>query len=137
VADLFIAYDPSQPVGSRLAPEVREEIAAVAPSAVADGSISTVKLADGAVTTTKLGVGAVASPRIGTNEVKAANLDTGAVSTVKLADGAVTPVKAGTGIVTAVDTSGTPVQQREVTLTAAAYALIATPDPNTRYYITA
>ena len=40
MADLFIAYDPTADAGERLAPEVRAEIAEVAPSTVLNGSIT-------------------------------------------------------------------------------------------------
>lgn len=135
MADQFIAFDPEADEGERLAPEVRTEIAFVAPSAVLNGSITTAKLADDAVTQDKVAPGAVGSVEIVTGGVEAANLAAEAVTTGKIAADAVTPAKCGTGVVTAVDSSGNDVETREMYLTAIEYAAINTPDPNTTYYI--
>ena len=134
MADLLVAYDPAQPVGERLAPEVRAEIAELAPSTVDNGSITTAKLADDAVTTAKLAPGAVTSVEIATGGVSAVNLATDAVTTVKLADGAVTGDKVGTGVMKAYDSAGNAISLRGVPITAAAYGAI-TPDPGTVYLI--
>lgn len=131
----FIAYDDSAEVGERLAPEVRQEIAEVAPSQVLNGSITTAKLRDKAVTEEKLADGAVTSPKIATGGVKAVNLDAGAVTTDKLDAGSVTADKAGVGVVTARNSSGDPITLTGVPITAADYASLSPPDPNTLYVV--
>jgi hypothetical protein len=136
VADLFIAYDPKQPAGQRLAPEVRTEIATVAPSTVNNGAITTAKLAPAAVTTDKLANGAATSAKIATGGVETPNLKDAAVATAKIADAAVTPAKVGPGVVTSRDLSGNAFDIDMLPLTAAQYAAIATPNPNVLYLIT-
>jgi len=136
VADLFIAYDPSADPGERLAPEVRTEIAVVAPSAVLNGSITTAKLADDAVTQAKIYPGAVGSTEIATGGVAAVNMATGAVESDALAAGAVVPAACGTGVPTAVDSADNPAETVLKFLTSAEYGAL-TPDPNTLYFISA
>ncbi len=136
MADLFIAYDPEADAGERLAPEVRTEIAVVAPSAVLNGSITTAKLADDAVTQDKIYPGAVGSVEIATGGVDAVNIAAGAVSSDKLAAGAVVPASCGTGVPTAVDNSDNPAETILKFVTAAEYGAL-TPDPNTVYLISA
>lgn len=135
VADLFIAFDPAANQGERLSPEVRTEIAAVAPSAVLNGSITTAKLADLSVTTGKVVDGAVTTAKIATNGVEAVNIKAAAVTSAKIAADAVTPDKCGTGVPTAVDSSGNPAETVIQFVTAVQYAAISTPDPNTLYFI--
>lgn len=135
MADQFIAFDPEADEGERLSPEVRTEIAFVAPSAVLNGSITTAKLADDAVNQDKIAPGAVGSVEIATGGVAAENMGAESVTTTALAADAVTPVKCGTGVVTAADASGNDLETREVYLTAVQYAAISSPDPNTTYYI--
>lgn len=134
MAELLVGYDPSQPVGQRLAPEVIAEIEEVAPSNLDNGSVTTAKLADDAVTQAKIGPGAVGSVEIETGGVASANLATDAVTTVKLADDSVTDEKAGLGVATAHDASGNPITLDAVPITAAQYGSI-TPDPNVLYLI--
>jgi len=136
VADLFIAYDPEADAGERLAPEVRTEIAVVAPSAVLNGSITTAKLADDAVTQDKIYPGAVGSVEIATGGVSAVNIATDAVSSDKIAAGAVVPASCGTGVPTAVDNADNPTETIFKFVTAAEYGAL-TPDPNTVYLISA
>lgn len=135
MADLFIAFDPEADPGERLAPEVRTEIAYVAPSAVLNGSITTAKLADDAVTQAKIYPGAVASTEIATGGVDSVNLASGAVVTDALGAAAVVPSKCGPGVVTAVDSSDNTLDTLIKVLTAAEYAAISSPDPNTLYFI--
>lgn len=134
MADLFIAFDPAADEGERLAPEVRTEIAVVAPSAVVNGSITAAKLADDAVTQAKIAPGAVGSVEVATGGVNTVNLASSAVTTDKLASGAVTPAKVGAGVVKAVDASGNSTETTLKFVTAAQYAGL-TPDPNTVYFI--
>ncbi|AWN04240.1 tail fiber protein [Gordonia phage Sour] len=135
MADLLVGYDPAQPAGSRFSPEVRAEIAEVAPDNIENGSVTTAKLANDAVTGDKLAPGAVGSAEIAQNGVASTNLASDAVTTTKLADDAVTAAKAGLGVPTAHDASGNPISIDFVPITAAAYGAISSPDPNTIYLI--
>lgn len=135
MADLVFTYDPNANVGERLAPEVRAEIAVVAPSTVLNGSITTAKLAEDAVTTDKITTGAVTTNEIAVGGVTATNIASSAVSTAKIASQAVTPDKVGTGVVTSVDSTGATVATAIRYVTAAQYAAISSPDPNTLYFI--
>lgn len=136
MADQFIAFDPAANEGERLAPEVRTEIAFVAPSAVLNGSITTAKLADDSVTNSKIVAGAVTSTEIATNGVTAVNITASSVTTAKIADGAVTPAKTTTGVVTSQDSAGNSASTIIKYVTAAQYAALSVPDPNTLYFIT-
>lgn len=133
MAEQFIAYDPEAPAGQRLPPEVREEIAEVAPSTLNDGEVTTNKLDDGAVTHPKLAANAVHSENIAAKQVKAPNIDDGAVGTPQLDDGAVTAAKAGLGVVTVYDDEGNPISLTAVPMSDANYAALVTKDPNTLY----
>lgn len=135
--ELVPVLDLSQPPGSQLPPEMVAEIEEVAPSAVNDGDITEAKLADLSVSSRTIEPGAVESTHIATGGVEEINLATDAVTEDKIEDGAVTPAKAGTGIVTAKNPAGAYVTRTEVVLSAAQYAAIVSPDPNTKYYITA
>lgn len=133
----WISYEADSPEGERFAPEVRAEIAAVAPSAVLNNSITTAKLRDQAVTRAKLGPGAVGPDELDSAAVETPNLADSAVTTAKLDDDSVTPAKCATGVVTAVDSAGNPTENMLRYLTSAQYAAIGTPDPNTTYFISA
>lgn len=135
MAQLVFTFDSDQPLGERLAPELREEIAYLAPSTLSDGGVTTPKIKDGAVTTQKIGNGAVTSPKIGSKEVKAVNLDDGAVGTAALGDGAVTDAKAGAGVVTAHDSDGAALTLDFVPISQEDWVLLDQPDPNTFYAV--
>ncbi|MCV7424328.1 hypothetical protein H7K45_27655 [Mycobacterium yunnanensis] len=123
--------------GERFAPEVREEIAEVAPSTVTNGSISTAKLAEDAVTMSKIALAAVGSEQLDAGAVDTLALGAESVTTSKLAADAVTPPKCGTGVVTAVDNDGNAIEWTEWYGTAAQFAAIAVKDPNVVYNVTA
>jgi hypothetical protein len=135
VADIVVAYDPEQPAGERLAPEVIAEIQLVAPNDVQDGAITSTKLAAGAVEEANIAAGAVGSPELANGAVNAAALASGAVTSGKIAAGAVGFAAAGAGVATAEDSSSNPIALRFVPITAALYAGLTTPDPNTIYLI--
>lgn len=135
MADQFIAYDPTANAGERLAPEVRAEIAVIAPSSVVDGSVTTAKLADDSVNAAKIIAGQVGTTEIGTGAVNTVNIANLAVNSDKLAASAVVPSKCGVGVVTSVDSSSNSVATAIMYLTAAQYAAIASPNPNTLYFI--
>ena len=132
-----IAYNPSKPAGERLSPEVREEIAEIAPSTVTNGSITTAKLEEGAVTQSKIAPEAVGSEQIEVGAVHSLGLAADAVTTLKIVDDAVTPPKCGTGVVTARDSANNAIEWAEVLITAADYAALAVKDPNVVYNVTA
>ena len=131
---LFVAIDLDAPIEEQLAPEMRAAIAAVAPSLLVNGAVTTAKLRDLAVATAKLADGAVTSLKIGTGEVKAVNLDAGAVTAAALNAGAVTAAAAGVGVVTARNKDGDPITLEVVPISAADYASI-TPNPNVLYAV--
>jgi hypothetical protein len=131
-----IFYDPTQNPGERLAPEIRTEIAEVAPSVVIDGSITTAKLQDASVSTPKIIDLSVTEPKFAAGAVSARALATNAVQTPNIQGGAVTPAKCGAGVVTSVDNTGATVATTEWYGTSAQWAAIATKDPNTTYFIT-
>ncbi|ORA38128.1 hypothetical protein [Mycobacterium aquaticum] len=128
--------DLSKPVGERLAPQMQQEIAEVAPSGLVNGAVTTAKLAEKAVTGPKLADGAATTEKIATNGVEAVNLAPGAVTTPKLDDDAVTAAKAGLGVVTAYDKDGNPVDAPMVFMTQTEYAAI-TPVPGVTYMLRA
>lgn len=130
-----VGYDPAKPVSERLAPEVVAEIAAVAPSTLVNGAVTTAKLRDGAVATAKIADGAVTSPKIGTGEVKTVNLSDGAVATAKLDDDAVTADKAGVGVVTARNKDGDPITLEVVPMSAADFGALPSKNPNVMYAV--
>lgn len=130
-----VMMDTSAPVGSKLDSEVIAEIEEIAPGIPPDGTITEVKLHTQAVSKDKLKPGAVDSTIIANGGIKAVNYEGKSVGTAAIADGAVGADQAGTGVCTAYDAAGNPVESKRVYLTAAQYALIETPDPNTDYYI--
>lgn len=135
MADILVAYDPEQPAGERLAPEVISEIQLVAPNDVQDGAITTSKLAVGAVEEDNIADGAVGTAQIANGGVAAANLATAAVTAGKIQAEAVGFAAAGPGVATAQDSSNNNIALRFVPITAALYAALTPPDPNTIYLI--
>lgn len=133
--DLVIGYDPSQPPGQRLATEVQQEISVVAPSTVNDGSITEPKFADQAVSTRAIADGAVGSDQIAAGGVDTLNYKDASITAGKLAPGSLTPDNVAAGIVTAQDSAGNDITLTIKFVTAAEYAAIASPDPNTEYHI--
>lgn len=135
MAEKFVALDLSKDPGERLAPEMRAEIAEVAPSVVVDGSITTDKLADNAVNRVKIADAAIGPDELDVSAVKTTHITNEAVTTGKLAASAVTPDKCDTGVVTCVDSSDNAVETIVKYVTAVEYSALATPDPNTLYFI--
>lgn len=133
--DLVIGYDPSQPPGERLSTEVQQEISIVAPSTVNDGSITEAKFADQAVSTRAIADDAVTTDQIATGGVATSNLADDAVTAAKIAPGALTPDNVAPGVVTAHDSAGNAISLDIVFVTAAEYAALASPNPNTEYHI--
>ncbi|AER48954.1 hypothetical protein SEA_DONNY_40 [Mycobacterium phage Donny] len=130
-----VMMDTAQPVGSKLDDEMIAEIEEIAPGIPPDGTITEAKLHAQAVSKEKIKPGAVDSTIIAEGGVKAINYESKSVGSAALADHSVGVLQAGTGVCTAYDAAGNPVESKRVYLTAAQYALIETPDPNTDYYI--
>lgn len=120
--------------GSKLDPEMADEVRYLAPGLEPE-EVGEVELAEHAVTRPKIRPGAVGTVQLAEDAVNTANIAAGAVDTAALAPEAVTADKAGQGVVTSYDVNGNPVVSRQVYLSAAEYAGLETPDPNTYYYI--
>ena len=133
----YVGFDPSAPVGQKFKdPVVRAEVAALAPTSPPDGSIGENKLAPEAVTRAKLRPGAVGDAQVENGSLSGGKLVPGAVGTSQLADDGVTRAKAGLGVVTARDTSGNPVNNELLTISATDHAALGVnEDPNTTYLI--
>lgn len=129
---LYIGWEPDNPDGEKLSPEVRAEIARVAPSTLNNGAVTEAKIGTAAVTGSKIADGAVGPSKLAANAVGNGQLANAAVGTTKLAPGAVTPDKAGTGVVVARDANGDPIAATIVPMTSTTYAG-TTPDPDTFY----
>lgn len=134
MADLLVAYDPTRPVGQRLAPEVATEIALLAPIEVSDGSITELKLADQCITSDKMGVGSVGYTALSDEAVLTSKLQALAVTKAKIALRAIGPAQVDDGVPTAYDHLGNPLAVKMVVISTANYGLI-TPDPDTLYFI--
>lgn len=137
MAQGYVGFDPTKPTGTKFTqPEVRAEIAALAPTSPPDGSIGANKLAAEAVTQDKIQPGAVGPAQIANSGVATGNLANLSVTEPKLADDAVTRAKAGLGVVTARDTSGNATAMEVLIIAATAHALLGVnEDPNTTYLI--
>lgn len=135
VGEIFGAYDPDMPEGQRLPPEMRAEIARLAPANLTPNSVTQDKIADGAVGRDQLDAKAVDATRLADGAVGQAQLALGAVGSNQLAPGAVTAAKAGAGILKFTDPSGTPIAGTVIVLTSTQYAALTSPDPNTIYLL--
>ena len=133
---LVPTLDTDATPGERFAPEIRQEIAEVAPSTLVNDAVTTPRIRDLAVTTEKLADGAVSSAKIATKGIKAINVDDGAVGTDQLDDAAVTDTKAGLGVATAHDAEGNPVACDFVFLTQSEYAAVDD-EPGVTYMVRA
>lgn len=134
--EVVATLDTDAEPGEKFSPQVRAEIAEVAPSTLNDGAVTTPKVADEAITNPKLAPGAVHSENIAAGEVKADNLAAGAVGTAALDDGSVTDTKAGPGVMTTHDDEGNAITLGVVLISDADYAALGAPDPNTLYFTT-
>lgn len=132
MGELYVGFDANQPEGEQLPPEVREEIARLAPVNVTAGAITEEKLGTQSVSNRALADGAVGPTKMAAGAVGDGQLASSAVTTAKLALHAVTPDKVDTGVVTAFDANGDPIDLRAVPMTSTAHAGI-TPDPDTLY----
>lgn len=132
---LVIGYNPEMEPGQRLPPEVRAEIALLAPATVTPNSIVEDKLANGAVSRDKIKEKAVDGTRMADGAVSTEQLALGAVDTDRLKQGAVTGEKAGIGIAKAFDPAGSPISFRVVPITSTGYQSLPTVDPSTLYLI--
>jgi hypothetical protein len=133
--DQFIGFNPTAPEGERLAPEVRTEIAYIAPAAITTASVTTPKIKDANVTREKIAPDAIDDTLIADNAVKREHLDTDAVGTAEIEDESVTPAKVAAGIMKFVDTDDEPIDVTGKLMTATAYGALGAVDPNTLYYL--
>jgi len=134
VADKVVTFDIDAEDGQHFAPEVRKEIAKLAPSSVNDGAITAKKLAAEAVTGEKIAPKAVTGVSIDDGAVDTAQIAAGAVDSGRLAPGAVVPDKVGSGVVTSVSMDGTPVKMAQTVCSNSAYLALTSADPNTLYF---
>ena len=130
-----VMMNTAAPAGSKFDPEVASEIAEVAAGTLEPNQVKEYNLDDDAVATRAIRAGAVTSDKIAQHAVTTTHYEAGSVDTAALGPESVTAAKAGTGVVTSYDAAGNAIASRDVYLTAAEYALISTPDPNTTYYI--
>jgi hypothetical protein len=135
VADLLVAYDPTASAGSRLAPEVQDEIRDVAPSTVGANSITEPKMANNAVSTRTVVDGAITEPKYADASVSTRALGAKQVTGAKIADDTIGPTQTGNGVATCADKDGNDIALRFVPISSSDYAAITTPDPNTIYLI--
>jgi hypothetical protein len=137
MTDLYVGFDPTQPVGSRFVSSlVITEIGAVAPNAFLPGSITQTMLAAGCVTQNALAAGCVTSPALATDSVTTAAIAPNAVGAAQLAPNAVTVDNLAPGVPNATDHSGNPIALTLVILTAAQYSALSPPAANSLYFIT-
>ena len=135
MSDLFVAFDPAQPAGEKLPPEVVTEIVTVSPSTLNDGQVTTAKLANDAVTNPKIAAGAVGAGKIATNGVVAGNLADDAVDTDAIENAAVTPEKTGAGVLTIKASDGQYLDVAAQVLTVTEHDALPAEDPTVLYLI--
>jgi hypothetical protein len=137
VGPYSLLFRPDNDPGSRLAPEVIEEIREVAPSTVTAGSITNAKLAEQTIEESKYADKSVSTRVIGDGAVDTLQLAAGAVTADKVDDHTLVPLQMGTGILTIVDSTDTAINLKAMRVTAAQMATInaGTPDPNTLYVV--
>lgn len=128
----FVGFNPSAPPGQRLAPEIRTEIAILAPSAVTDLSLTEQKYKDGSVTRVKIAPDSIDDTLIADDAVKREHLAPNAVGTNEVENNSITPPKVGTGVLTIRDHAGAALSVIAEVLTTAEYSGI-TPTPNVLY----
>jgi trimeric autotransporter adhesin len=137
VVDTIVKFNPTAPAGSRFESQtVLDELGLVVPGNILPGTLTASLFAPNSVTAAAIATGAVTTAALATGAVTAPALGTGAVGPPALAPGAVTAAACGVGIPTAADSNGNPITLTLVVLTAAQYAAIAAPDPNTIYFCT-
>lgn len=137
MAQGVVGFDASKPKGSKFTqPEVRAEIAGLAPTSPPDGSIGSNKLAPDAVTKEKMAPSSVGGAEIEPSGVGTSNIAPKAVTQDKLGDKSVGRVQAGPGVMTVRDVNGNPVTMEALVISATAHALLgANEDPNSLYLI--
>ena len=137
MAQGVVGFDASKPAGQKFTqPEVRTEIAGLAPSSPPDGSIGSVKLAPDSVTKEKMAPASVGGAEIEPGGVGTPNIAAKAVTQDKIGDKAVGRLQAGPGVMTFRDTNGNPATVEGVVLSSTQWAQLgANEDPNTVYFI--
>lgn len=137
MAQGVVGFDASKPKGSKFTqPEVRAEIAGLAPTSPPDGSIGANKLAPDAVTKEKMAPASVGGAEIEAGGVGTSNLGAKVVTGDKIADKGVGRPQAGPGVMTVRDTNGNAVTMEAVVISATLHAQLGVnEDPNSLYLI--
>jgi len=131
----IVGYDPGGPVGQRLAPEIRAEIELLAPVNIPTGAVDNTKLGDGSVDNRTIDDKAVDNPKLDDAAVDARVVAAKSITAAKLADGSVNNTHVDIGVPVSLDVTGDPVALIFTPCTAAEYAALSTPNPNTIYFI--
>lgn len=129
-----VAYNPSAPVGERLAPEVRTEIALLAPVTIPNGSVTNPRIADEAVEERNVRDDTIRESHVRDAAVSTRTIAPDAVTRDRIAPASVDHTRVDAGVPTVTDVDDQPIALKFIPLTAAQYAGI-TPDPNTAYLI--
>lgn len=128
-------YNPAAPVGERLAPEIRTEIALLVPTILPANSVGGEQLQEGAVGSEHIGEGAVTEGAYGAGSIHETSIAYQAVTSELIAPGSIHIEHVEAGVATTVDTNEQAVELRFTPLTATEYAAIPSPDPNTIYLV--
>ena len=129
-----VLMDTAAARGSKLDPEVQDEIKALGPG-LEDGEVTEDTLALGAVTRDKIGSGAVGTAQIGAGQVTEANMAPLAVGSAQVKDDSLLGRHAGPGIVSAVDPDGEYIESKDWFGSYAEYTALVDPDPNITYFV--
>lgn len=129
-----VLMDTDSPRGSKLDPEMQDEIAALGPG-LEDGEVTEDAIAVGAVTRDKIGPGAVGSTQLDNGAVQEAHMAPASVNSAAIKDDALLGRHAGQGIVSAVDADGEYIESKNWHGTYAEYSAIVDKDPHITYYV--
>ena len=129
-----VLMDTAAPRGSKLDPEVQDEIKALGPG-LEDGEVTEDALGFQSVSRDKLKPGAVGSAQLDTQAVQEANMAPLSVGSTAIKDDSLLGRHAGAGIVSAVDAAGEYIESKDWYGTYAEYTAIVDPDPNITYYV--
>lgn len=129
-----VLMDTAAPRGSKLDPEVQDEIKALGPG-LEDGEVTEDALGFQSVSRDKLQPGAVGSAQLDEQAVQEANMAPLSVGSTAIKDDSLLGRHAGAGIVSAVDPAGNYIESKDWYGTYAEYTAIVSPDPNITYYV--
>ena len=129
-----VLMDTAAPRGSKLDPEVQDEVKALGPG-LEDGEVTEDAIGAQAVSRAKIKPGAVGSTELDNAAVTEANMAPLSVGSAQVKDDALLGRHAGPGIVSAVDAAGNYIESKDWVGTYAEYAALVDPDPNLTYYV--